>query len=30
MDNAIKEKIGIGKEIDHEQKEFNFFFAKFH
>lgn len=25
MDNAIKEKIGIGKEIDHGQKEFKFF-----
>lgn len=25
MDNAINENNGIGKEIDHGQKEFNFF-----
>jgi hypothetical protein len=25
MDNAIKEKNGIGKKIDHGKKEFNFF-----
>jgi hypothetical protein len=25
MDNAIKEKIGSGKEVNHGQKEFNCF-----